>query len=96
MVHDVPDPDRPDKTLMLVSTGCVNKPGGAVNVSFSRLTLDGNKAGFVPHFGEIPQRHRLWLQEASNVLCDQVRFLNPLMDGVYHSNDTRDTTFRSS
>ena len=80
--------------LMLVSTGPVNKPGGALNVSFARLTLDGNKAGFVPGTGKIPQRHCLWLQEAANVLCDQVRFLNPLMDGVYHFTDTQETTFR--
>ena len=34
------------------------------------------------------------MQEAVNVLCDQVRFLNAPGDGVYHHNDTRETTFR--
>ncbi|MDQ3764763.1 MAG: right-handed parallel beta-helix repeat-containing protein [Actinomycetota bacterium] len=77
-------------SVMLVATGPVNLPGGTVNVSFARLTLDGNKAGTGPD----PQRHCLWLQEAVNVLCDQVRFLNAPGDGVYHHNDTRETTFR--
>jgi hypothetical protein len=76
--------------VMLVATGPVNTPGGAVNVSFARLTLDGNKAGTGPD----PQRHCLWLQEAVNVLCDQVRFLNAPGDGVYHHNDTHETAFR--
>jgi hypothetical protein len=82
------------RALMLVATGPVNSPGGAKNVSFARLTLDGNKAGFAPGTGQIPQRHCLWLQEAVNVMCDQVRFVNPLMDGAYHHNDTHETTFR--
>jgi hypothetical protein len=77
-------------SVMLVATGPVNTPGGAANVSFARLTLDGNKAGTGPD----PQRHCLWLQGAVNVLCDQVRFLNPPGDGVYHYTDTRETTFR--
>ncbi len=76
--------------VMLVATGPVNSPGSAVNVSFARLTLDGNKAGTGPN----PQRHCLFLQEAVNVLCDQVRFLNAPGDGVYHHNDTHETTFR--
>ncbi len=99
MVHDDPDGSKipnPDRALMLVATGPVNSSGGAVNVSFARLTLDGDKASF--HLRDpqhdIPQRHCLWLQEAVNVLCDQVRFLNPLMDGAYHYNDTHETTFR--
>jgi hypothetical protein len=77
-------------SVMLVATGPVNLPGGAVNVSFARLTLDGNSEGT----GSDPQRHCLWLQGAVNVLCDQVRFLNAPGDGVYHHNDTRETTFR--
>jgi hypothetical protein len=80
--------------LMLVATGPVNTPGGAMNVSLARLTLDGNKVDFVPGTGPMPQRHCLWLQEAVNVLCDQVWFVNPLMDGAYHHNNTHDTTFR--
>jgi Right handed beta helix region len=76
--------------VMLVATGPVNSPGGALNVSFARFTLDGNKASTGPD----PQRHCLWLQEAVNVLCDQVRFLNAPGDGAYHHNDTRETTFR--
>jgi polygalacturonase len=88
MVHDDAG------ALMLVATGPVNSPGSAVNVSFNRLTLDGNKANFVPVADLIPQRHCLWLQEAANVLCDQVRFSNALMDGAYHHDDTHETTFR--
>jgi len=76
--------------VMLVATGPVNTPGGGVNVSFARLTLDGNKDGT----GPAPQRHCLWLQEAVNILCDQVRFLNAPGDGVFHHIDTHDTTFR--
>lgn len=76
--------------VMLVATGPVNAPGGAVNVSFARLTLDGNQTGTGPD----PQRHCLWLQEAVNVLCDQVRFLNAPGDGAYHHNESRETTFR--
>lgn len=78
------------RSVMLVATGPVNTPGGAVNVSFARLTLDGNKAGTSPD----PQRHCLWLQEAVNILCDQVRFFNAPGDGVYHHDETRETTFR--
>lgn len=78
--------------LMLVATGPLHSGVGATNVSFARLTLDGNKAGFSG--GGNPQCHCLWLEAAVNVLCDQVLFLNPLMDGAYHYTDTHEVTFR--
>jgi hypothetical protein len=106
MVHDDPDNIQNhyrNSALMLVATGSVHssnggvsEPAGALNVSFARLTLDGDKTGFRPSssHAEIPQRHCLWLEAAVNVLCDQVRFLNPLMDGAYHYTDTHEVTFR--
>jgi len=72
------------------------KTKGAVNVSFARLTLDGDKTSFCLRDStrKIPQRHCLWLENAVNVLCDQVRFLNSLMDGTYHYIDVHEVTFR--
>lgn len=74
---------------LIAAGGFEDEPDGPANVSFVHLTLDGNKGGTGPD----PQRHCLWLHEAVNVLCERVRFLNPPGDGVYHHNNTRDTSF---